>query len=220
MSISEMMELWDDYRRQPVEWIHPSWIERCFEPVRISEGHLQNLLDLPRFHSRLTQLIKDHHDLPDISKLETPSESDLAVMLFPLASIHQLIQACGAVYWANAFSTVVVSGQVNELRNRFGAELYQLALGNRSLAVALKAPETLDELEEAVEADGWLCLASWLAEQQPDIRAWSQLRFPIPRITGPQPDSSRAHAQIARHMAFTLWPKHELMEVQDDRVSG
>ena len=75
--------------------------------------------------------------------------------------IAALAQRAGAVWWAASFATAVRGSEVQALQKLLGEDLYQFALANRDMAGPAQNLQRIENLENAVAADGWSCFEAW-----------------------------------------------------------
>lgn len=111
-------------------------------------------------------------------------------------------RAAGAVFWGEVLAGEIRSREVAEMKSRIGEDAFRLAIHNRDLAAGRPPPDNLDQLVQAIEADGRKCWASWQAALPERLAAWLRLRQETEADAAfSEPDDAGRGAAILRRLA-------------------
>ncbi|MDH4571779.1 hypothetical protein [Salinicola acroporae] len=158
-------------------------------PVRIDPAHWIGTLDgiasdetlhrwcrQPRFQHRLAERLRRRHDLPIQAELPPRDPIDQTLCLLDGEALTACTRAAGIIFHASALVREIRAPRVAAVRQRFGAELYALALAKREHGQTEESDlGDLDAFEARVERDGRSCLLAWADAQPAALRAWLRL---------------------------------------------
>lgn len=158
----------------PVRIARDHWIA-CLDGIAGDET-LRSWCAQPRFRRRLLARLQHRHGLVAMADLPRLDDVDRVLCQLDDNGFIACARAAGAIVHANAFVREIHAPRVAALKQRFGADLYALALAHRDRATAeFHAGEDLDALETAIERDGRRCLQQWWQAQPAPLRAWLRL---------------------------------------------
>lgn len=141
--------------------IHPERIAACFRSVKSSALAAQ-LLNEPRFVTRLADLVGRRHQLEDLAVGGWDQADDLIAEL-DLEGLDRLCLNAGAAFRAHVFVREIRGSVLAALGERFGPEVLRVARAHHDLAGDHSAMLDPDELEIRVREEGRACLAAWIA---------------------------------------------------------
>ncbi|KAA0018273.1 hypothetical protein F0A16_11195 [Salinicola corii] len=158
-------------------------------PVRIDPAHWIGTLDgiasdetlrrwcrQPRFQHRLAERLQRRHDLPAQAELPPRDPIDQALCLLDEDALTACTRAAGIIFHAGALVREIRAPRVAAVKQRFGTDLYALALAKREHGQTGDSDlGDLDAFEAEVEQDGRRCLLAWADAQPATLRAWLRL---------------------------------------------
>lgn len=194
----------------PVRIALDHWVD-CLDGIA-SDATLRRWCTQPRFRQRLLTRLQRRYQLAPIAEQSLTDAADQALCQLDSDDFNACVRAAGVIIHANAFVREIYAPRVAALKQRFGAELYSLALTYRDRANAEAfAEDDLDALEATVEHDGRRCLERWWQAQTDELRAWLRLgwadQFELPETI----IADAAAVDIAR-----LAAKHSLFHADDE----
>lgn len=180
-------------------------------PVRIDPAHWIGTLDgiasdetlhrwcrQPRFQYRLVERLRRRHDLPAQAELPPRDPIDQTLCLLDGESLTHCARAAGIIFHAGALVREIRAPRVAAVKQRFGAELYALALAKREHGQTEESEvRDLDAFEAEVERDGRRCLLAWADAQPAALRAWLQLGW-YGRLARDDAEANDGAMEIAR----------------------
>lgn len=198
----------------PVRVALDHWVD-CLDGIA-ADAMLRRWCTQPRFRQRLLARLQRRHQLASIAEQPLTDAADQVLCQLDSDDFTACARAAGVIIHANAFVREIHAPRVAALKQRFGAELYSLALTHRDHAsTEACAEDELDTLEAAVEHDGRRCLEQWWQAQTVELRAWLRLgwagQFEEPETT----ITDAAAVDIAR-----LAATHGLFQADDEERAG
>lgn len=184
-AFSARQQAWQALLEQPLAFVEARRLRECW-PQTLNDQQHAALHSTARFQSRLLQLLLGHFHLQPLAQVPSPTEHDLPVLLLSPEDFTRLPRLCGAIWHAATLSREIRSEVVNPLRALLGAEIFTLALANRSLAGAADLLRQPADLLEAIDRDGASCVAAWLQTQPAALRDWLHLRLHVPLLSRAQ----------------------------------
>lgn len=198
----------------PVRVALDHWVD-CLDGIA-ADAMLRRWCTQPRFRQRLLARLQRRHQLASIAEQPLTDAADQALCQLDNDDFTACARAAGVIIHANAFVREIHAPRVAALKQRFGAELYSLALTYRDRGGAeFCAEDDLNALEAAVEHDGRRCLERWWQAQTVELRAWLRLgwagQFEEPETIA----ADTADVDIAR-----LAATHGLFQADDEERAG
>jgi hypothetical protein len=132
----------------------------------------------------MEQRLMEHFRLQPLSRIASPAEADLKVLLLTEAQLARLPTLCGAVWHGATLSREIRGEVLGRYRQALGAQAMRLALALRHLAGAADLLRTPAELVAAIERDGAACMNAWLTAQPEPLRDWLRLRLDSSGLPG------------------------------------
>ncbi|HEY7644799.1 MAG TPA: SctK family type III secretion system sorting platform protein [Hyphomicrobiales bacterium] len=171
-------QAWRDFMEQPVGYIHPDRLAKCFRG-HVGPEFCAKLTGSGRLRRRLDEMIRLYYLLPDPdASHETADERDLVIATAPPEALEAIVPRAGAIYWSAAIASAVRAADVAALQARIGEELCTFAVRNRDLAAGGNALPSIETLGDRIMASGWLCMAGWYDVLSPAIAARVRLKLP------------------------------------------
>lgn len=174
-----LFERWQGLIAQPLQFVRLQSLGECFGND-LPDDVLHAMQAQPRFQRRLEQLLTSHHRLAPLEQVVAPLAADLPVLLLSPAQFSRLPRLCGAIWHGATLSREIRREVVHELREGLGNDVFALALAHRQMGGAADLLREPAELIEAIDRDGFMCVAAWLQAQPPELRSWLKLRFAAP----------------------------------------
>lgn len=194
-------DVWTIFQTAPARLVHPRHIVQAYDEAISTETALR-LQESSRVQRPLARLLCEHYRLPPASSCARPSEEDLELLALPREQMDHYCRAAGAVFWGEVLAGEIRSREVAEMKSRIGEDAFRLAIHNRDLAAGRPPPDDLDQLVQAIEADGRKCWASWQAALPEPLAAWLRLRQETAEDAPfSEPDDAGRGAAIVRRLA-------------------
>lgn len=170
---------------EPPVWVTLEHWVACLDGIA-SDATLRRWCSQPRFRQRLLARLQRRHQLVPIAQ-QPPDAVGQALRQMDGDDFAACARAAGVIIHANVFVREIHAPRVAALKQRFGTELYSLALTHHAHAsIEARVEDDLDALEAVVEHDGRRCLARWWQAQPAELRAWLRLgwaeQFEVPEI--------------------------------------
>ncbi len=194
-------DIWTVFQTAPARLVHPRHIVQAYDEAISTETALR-LQQSSRVQRPLARLLCERYRLPPASSCARPSEEDLELLALPREQMDLYRNMAGAVFWGEVLAGEIRSREVAEMKSRIGEDAFRLAIHNRDLAVSRPPPDNLDQLVQAIEADGRTCWASWQAALPEPLAAWLRLRQETADDAPfSEPDDAGRGAAIVRRLA-------------------
>ncbi len=194
-------DIWTAFQTAPARLVHPRYIVQAYDGT-ISTETASRLQRSSRVQRPLARLLCEHYRLPPASSCARPPEEDLELLALPREQVDHYCRAAGAVFWGEVLAGEIRSREVAEMRSGIGENAFRLAIHNRDLAASRLPPDNLDQLLQAIEADGRKCWASWQAALPEPLAAWLRLwQETAENAAFSEPDDAERGAAIVRRLA-------------------
>lgn len=194
----------------PVRIALDHWVD-CLDGIA-ADAMLRRWCTQPRFRQRLLARLQRRHQLASIAEQPLTDAADQVLCQLDSDDFTACARAAGVIIHAHAFVREIHAPRVAALKQRFGAELYSLALTHRDHGSAEAcAEDDLDALEAAVEHDGRRCLERWWQAQTVALRAWLRLGW-----AGQFEEPETIAADIAAVDIARLAATHGLFQADDE----
>jgi YOP proteins translocation protein K (YscK) len=177
-AVSADQQAWHDFMEQPVGYIHPERLAKCFHG-HVSAELCGKLTASGRLRRRLGEMIRLYYLLPPADAAhESGDERDLIIAMAPPEALAAIVPRAGAIYWSGAIAGTVRAADVAALQTQIGEELCNFAVQNRDLSAGGSSLPSTETIGDRVTASGWLCMAAWCDALHPAIAARVRLKMP------------------------------------------
>jgi YOP protein translocation protein YscK len=176
--VSAEFQAWHDFMEQPVGYIHPERLAKCFHG-HASPDLCVKLTANGRIRRRLGEMIRLYYLLPPGDAVhESGDERDLIIAMAPPDALEAIVPRAGAIYWSAAIAGTIRAAEVAALQEQIGEELCNFAVKNRDLSGGGATLPSTDTIGDRIMASGWQCMAGWCEALHPAIAARLRLKLP------------------------------------------
>ena len=151
---------WRAFLSLPAAYAHGVHLAACLGD-NFEVEFCEQLLATERLHSRLSELLTQHYDLPDWREEQVCDAEDRVIAMATAEQIDVLAARSGAIYWSANIAGAILAHEAEAFQQQLGHDLCSYAVVHRDLAGPKRDTVQQDDLHNVVLTDGWRCIEAW-----------------------------------------------------------